>query len=286
MDRPKRRLLIALLAAMWPVLPTTGTAQEDLPYFLRDRGTGVPTSLFGTYIRKGELIVYPFYEYYYDSNLEYDPAEFGYELAQDFRGEYEANEFLLFLGLGLTDWLAFEFEAAVISASLTKSPDDPSSQPDVLEESGLGDVEAQLRWRWKAESEKSPEIFSFFETVFPLQRDEVLIGTQHWEFKLGAGVIKGFRWGTMTLRTAVGYDEAEGKVEFGEYALEYLKRLSRVFRITALIEGQEDEVELIGDLQIHVTSWMFIRLNAGVGLTSKATDIAPEFGFVFTANVF
>jgi hypothetical protein len=279
------RLLISLLVAIGLLLPSKAAAQ-DLPYYLKDRGTGVPSSLFGTYIRKGELLFYPFYEYYNDSNLEYDPAEFGFELLQDFRGKYEANEFLLFVGLGLTDWLALEVEAAWISATLTKSPDDTSTQPTELKEEGVGDVEAQLRWRWKRETEKGPELFSYFETVFPLQKDKVLIGTQDWEFKLGVGVIKGLHWGTWTLRTSVAYVRAESKLEFGEYALEYLKRISRVFRVGAMIEGEEDEVDLIGDLQIHVSHWLFIRLNTGVGLTSKATDFAPELGFVFTFSVF
>lgn len=39
---------------------------EDLPFYLKDRGTGIPTSMFGTYVRKEEVLVYPFYEYYYD----------------------------------------------------------------------------------------------------------------------------------------------------------------------------------------------------------------------------
>jgi hypothetical protein len=275
-----------MLVVMGLMAPARGAAQEDLPYYLQDRGPGVASSMFGTYIDRGELFIYPFYEYYHDSDLEYDPAEFGFVLDQDFRGKYEANEVLLFAGLGVTDWLALEVEAAWISASLTKSPADTSAQPNELKESGLGDVEAQLRWRWNRESESSPEWFSYFETVFPLQKDKVLIGTQDWEFKLGVGVVKGFRWGTLTARTAVEYDRAEGKLEFGEYAVEYLKRISRVFRVTALIEGKDDEVELIGDLQIHATQWLFIRLNAGVGLTSKATDFAPEVGFVFWFPVY
>ncbi len=280
------RLLIALLVSLALFCPATATAQQDLPYYLQDRGTGIPSSAFGTYIRRGDLLIYPFYEYYYDSNFEYDPAEFGYVLLQDYRGQYKAHEFLLFTALGLTDWLAVELEAAVIDATLTKAPDDTSAMPNELAESGLGDVEAQLRWRWNRESAKTPEFFSYFETVFPLQKDKVLIGTTDWEFKLGVGVVKGFHWGTMTLRGSVIYEAADNKGGTGEYAIEYLKRLSRVFRITALIEGEEDEIELIGDLQIHVSPWLFIRLNMGVGLTSKATDVAPEIGVLFTIPVF
>ncbi|KPK81045.1 MAG: hypothetical protein AMS25_07990 [Gemmatimonas sp. SM23_52] len=279
-------LLAASFFGQGVMLPTAGSAQEELPVYLQDRGTGVPSSMFGTYIRRGELLVYPFYEYYHDNDMEYEPAEFGYGLAQEFRGRYRAHEGLLFFGLGITDRLALEVEAAVIDARLTRSAADTSAMPDELHESGLGDVESQLRWRWSRETERRPEFFSFFETVFPLRKDRVLIGTQDWEFKLGAGVIKGFGWGTLTLRTAMAYDGAERKMEFGEYALEYLKRVSRLLRVVLLVEGEEDEVELIADTQWHISPRVFVRLNAGIGLTSKATDIAPEVGVMFSFPVF
>ena len=57
------------------------------------------------------------------------------------------------------------------------------------------------------ENERRPEVFSYFETVFPLQDEYSLIGTSDWEFKLGTGITKGFSWGTITLRTAAEYDE-------------------------------------------------------------------------------
>ncbi len=276
----------AVLLGLFLLLPGSAAGQEELPTYLRDRGTGVSSSMFGTYIRRGEFFVYPFYEYYRDGDLEYEPADFGYGLMQEYRGRYRAHEGLLFLGLGLTDWLVFEVEAAVIDARLIKAANDTSAMPDTLRESGLGDVESQLRWRWSRETGRTPEFFSFFETVFPLQKDKVLIGTADWEFKLGVGVIKGFRWGTLTLRTAVAYDRAERKTEFGEYAIEYLKRVSKLLRITLLVEGEEDEVELIGDTQWHVAQRVFIRLNAGIGLTSKATDFAPEVGVVFSIPLY
>ena len=64
---------------------------ENLPYYLRDRGEGISTSMFGTYITEGQLFIYPFVEYYYDTNMEYSPDEFGYPLIQDFRGDYRAS---------------------------------------------------------------------------------------------------------------------------------------------------------------------------------------------------
>ena len=257
----------------------TSFSQEDLPYFLKDRGTGVFTSMFATYIHKGEYIVYPFYELYYDQNLEYKPSELGHGSDQDFRGRFRAHEGLIFLGYGVTDRLALELEAAVITATLSKANSDTSSMPAELKESGLGDVASQLRWRWAQETINRPEIFSYFEIGYPLQRDRKLIGTQEWEFKLGHGIIKGFRWGTITLRAAVEY--VPSKFDLGEYAVEYLKQISPLFRFYLGVEGTQDEVEFITDLQFHVHKNAFIRINNAFGVTSKATDYAPELGVLF-----
>ena len=62
-----------------------------------------------------------------------------------------------------------------------------------------------------------------------------LIGTNDWELKLGTGMIKGFSWGTITFRAAVNYSAAEKAGGVGEYALEYLKRLSKRFRFFAMV---------------------------------------------------
>ena len=175
------------------------------PDRLRDRGEGLATSMFGTYVRRGELLVYPFFEYYRDHNFEYTPSELGVIGEEDYPGRYRASEGLLFFAYGFTDNLAVEFEAAVISASLDKSPADPSALPLRIEESGLGDIEGQIRWRWNRETDRRPEIFSYGEVVVPHNRDKVLIGTPGWELKYGMGIIRGLRWGTMTARAAVEY---------------------------------------------------------------------------------
>ena len=253
-------------------------SQEDLPYYLQDRGSGVPVSLFGTYINKGEIMLYPFYEYYYDQNAEYKPRELGYGLDEDFRGRYRAHEGLIFIGYGISDNWAAEMEAAVITATQYKSANDPSSMPVKLEESGLGDVQSELRWRWLHENTRRPEAFSYLEIVYPLQKKKALIGTQEWEFKFGTGATKGFQWGTVTLRLAA--EITKDKVEPGEYALEYLKRVSKLFRFYVGVEGSEDEVEFITDAQFHITPRAFIRINNAFGITSKATDYAPEVGVV------
>ncbi len=249
----------------------------------RDRGEGVATSMFGTYVRKGELLVYPFFEHYRDKDFEYKPSEFGVPGEDDFRGRYRANEGLIWFGYGLTDDLAFEVEAAVISASLDRSPDDHSGMPVRIEESGLGDIEGQLRWRWKRETDRRPELFSYAEVVVPHHGDKPLIGTSGVELKFGTGVTRGFDWGTLTARAAIEYSAGStSHFDTGEYAVEYLRRLSPRWRLYAGVEGTQDELSLIGEMQWHVTPRAFVRFNSGVGLTSKATDWTPEVGMVFS----
>ena len=132
--------LMIVLLAMLPWAPCV-LAEENLPYYLYDRGTGIATSMFGTYVCPGELLIYPFVEFYFDSDQEYSPDELGYDLDEDYRGKYQAIEALIFIGYGIDNRWALEFEAAVIDARLEKSSDDTSDMPDTLEESGLGDVE-------------------------------------------------------------------------------------------------------------------------------------------------
>lgn len=256
---------------------------DELPVYLRDRGPGVATSIFGTYVREGGLLVYPFFEWYADSDLEYKPSEVGYGLEEEHRGRYRASEGLLFLGHGLTRNFALELEVAVITAELEKSASDPSAMPSKVEESGLGDVEAQLRWRWLEESEGRPEAFTYFETVFPLQKNRKLIGTRDWEYKLGTGVTRGFPWGTATLRAAVEYTREQRKFDAGEYAIEYLKQVSPAWRVVAPIEGNQlDEIALITGVQWHFYPHAFLKVNNGWGLTTNATDFAPEVGVMLS----
>ena len=159
---------------------------------LGDRGAGVATSMFGTYIRRGEVIAYPFFEYYHHNNFEYKPSEFGAVGDVDFRGRYRVNEGLFLFAYGLGDDVAFEVEGAGIRASLFKSPDDRSAMPDRIVEAGLGDVEGQVRWRWRRETDRRPELFSYAEAVVPHGKGHVLIGTPGWELKFGTGLTRGF----------------------------------------------------------------------------------------------
>lgn len=264
-------------------------AQEpsiELPPHLRDRGTGVRTSLLGSYVAHREFVAYAFFEWYADKNLEYKPSELGYGPSViDYRGRYRASEGLLFFGYGLTPDVVLEFEAAVITAELRTSPDDTSAaKPPAVKESGLGDVEGQIRWRFQRETATRPELFTYFGTVFPLQKDKHLIGTQHWEHFFGIGLVKGYRWGTLTLRVA-GEFSAAARPQFdaGEYAIEYLRRLSPKWRVVAAIEGnQVDEISLITEAQWQPSRRVTFKFNNGLGLTLNTTDFAPEVGVMIS----
>ena len=51
---------------------TAGVAfsqEKDLPIYLTDRGTGVPSSMFATFIETGRLITYLYYEFYLDNTV-------------------------------------------------------------------------------------------------------------------------------------------------------------------------------------------------------------------------
>ena len=58
---------ITVLSLSGTVFVPLSVAEEELPFYLKDRGTGIATSMFGTYVRSGGLLLYPFIEYYRDS---------------------------------------------------------------------------------------------------------------------------------------------------------------------------------------------------------------------------
>jgi hypothetical protein len=271
-------VLAACAAGLWQA--PAAFSQETQPFYLKDRGPGIPTSMFGTYVQKGEWIVYPFFEYYLDNNMEYSPNEFGFSLDQDFRGRYRGSEGLMFLSYGLTDRIAFETEIAMMHASLERSPDDLSGMPTKLTESGLGDVQMEVRWMWSKETDRRPGFFSYGEVVLPHHKTKYLIGTPELETKAGIGLIRGFRWGTIIVRAAV--EQAGGVVDLGEYAIEYYKRLSRRLGVYAGIEGTQDELEVISEVQLWLSDTIRFKVNSAFGLTTKATGWAPEIGLMIS----
>jgi len=273
-------ILTVLTACVLGLSQPPAAYSQERPFYLKDRGPGIPVSMFGTYIQKGEWIIYPFYEYYYDHNQEYKPSELGFTSDQDFRGKYRASEGLLFLGYGLTNRLAIEVEAAIIHASLDKSPLDTSTMPSKLIESGLGDVQVQLDWMWSKEAANRPGFFSFMEVVFPHHKAKPLIGTPELETKAGIGLIRGFRWGTITVRAAV--EQAGGVFNLGEFAIEYYKRLSKKFCVYAGVEGSQGEYMAIAEIQWWVSDTVRFKINNGFGISSKGSDWAPEIGLMIS----
>jgi len=271
----------ALIPLLLLVLPTAAASQSTAPP--PDPERGIPTSMFGTFIKKGEAIVYPFFEAYIDDNFEYKPEELGSIGDVDYRGRYRATEGLVLFSYGISDRVAIEFEIAGITASLDKAAADQSALPSRIKESGLGDVEGQVRWRWRRETSSRPEIFSYTEFVVPHHKDKVLIGTSGAEIKFGAGIARGLSWGTFLARAAVEYAASStSQFDIGEYAVELVKPLGGHFRLYAGIEGEQDQVSAIGEIQWRINRHVVIKANTGIGLTSKATDVAPEIGMLFT----
>jgi len=275
---PVSLLVIALLG-----LGAQRLRAEEPPVYLRDRGPGVPTSLFGTYTGHRELLVYAFYEYTRNLDEEYKPSELGYGVEADYRGKRTENEVLLFLSYGITPDLAVELESALYTtATLHKAASDPSSMPSELTESGFGDTQAELRWRWVRETERRPEVSTYVEATFPFQRDRALIGTQEWELIPGIGLTKGSALGTLTARVSASYFPESGTFELGESALEYLKRFSPAVCGYVGVEGGQDEWALILEAQLRLGPNMTLKLNNGFGLTDKAPDVAPEAGLLLS----
>jgi len=285
--RPLLGLLLGFAAPVFARPAQAQVTQESrLPVYLRDRGTGVPASLFGTYLRRGELLIYPFFEYARDHNREYQPKEFGLGPDVDFRGKFRSYAGQLFLGYGVTDWLAVELEGSVINSMLEKSLLDGSAVPAVIDETGLADIEGQVRARLLPESERRPEIFGFVEITPPTQKHKLLIAEPNFDLKPGIGLVKGFAWGTLTGRIGAEYNREESKVDLGEMSIEYLKRVSPRVRLFLSFEGGEtgalDEWELVQGVQWQITQSILIKVDNSLGLSSKATDWTPQIGLMFS----
>jgi hypothetical protein len=255
--------------------------------FTADREAGgIPTSLLGTYIRPGELIVYPFFEYTRHDHFEYSPSELGVHgpgEGDEFAGKTVEREWLLFLAYGFSDSLALEFESALHSSlEFTRAPDDRTGTPERLKESGLGDTEVNLRWRALPETARRPQVTVFVKTVFPLQKDQRLLGSRDWEIESGAMLVKGFSFGTLAVRGSLGTSSGEHRLDLAEWGIDYVKRLSDRWRFAASLEGEQtDEVSLIGELQYALARNAVLKLNLGVGITEKAPRVAPEIGVLF-----
>ncbi len=282
-------LLLALsLIVAGAALPRFLLAQAEYSSAqLRDRGPGLPTSAFGTYVRGDQLLVYPFFAYTLDRNREYQPDQFGVGGDVDFRGKYWSTETGVMLCYGVRNWLALEFTTAYMKASLEKSPDDTYPVPQTTVESGLGDVEGQVRVRCFRETARYPEMYAYMEVTAPTQQDKVLIGDTEWDFKPGIGFSRSFSWGTMSARTTGEWNHSEAKVDFGETSIEYLKRLSTSWQMFVGFEGGEggpfDEWHIVSDVAWWFSDNVSLKLDNTFGISSKANDWEPQIGILFSS---
>jgi hypothetical protein len=258
----------------------------DLAAHLRDRGTGVPTSQVGAYLRPGELFVYPAFAHARDHDFEYDPNEFGFAAPGEFKGRYRERREMLVVGYGWSDRIALEFEANVKRATLEKGADDTSAFPAKIEESGLGKVKARIDWRLLEERGRRPELFSYGELVVPHDGNKHLVGTENVIVNGGLGVIRGFRAGTVTFRAGFEWDTASASpTDWQEIALEYLKRVSPSWTVyAALAVSEGDEGSAVGELQWTASRRVTLRLRSAYGLSPHGPDWAPEVGVRITAG--
>ena len=279
-------LCILLLVTSSGFAQTGSSDTSGLPVYLRDRGTGMWTSLFGTYIRKHELLIYPFFEYSYQHDAEYTPSDLGFNGDQTYRSKYKQGEYLIYLNYAVTDWLSIEFESGVYTAtSIVKAPADTSNVPPIYKETGFGDTQFELNLRLLKESSHIPEITFYQEFDLPLQKNKHITGKQELESKSGIGLAKGFSFGTFTTRLALLWTPAAHTVEIGEYSLEYYKKISPVVRIYTGFEGTNlGELEYFDEVQIHFGKRKdsFLRLNNGIGLTNQTLDVLPEIGILIS----
>jgi hypothetical protein len=154
--------------------------------------------------------------------------------------------------------------------------------PDRLSETRYGAVEAQLHWRLTTETARRPEFFANLEVGPPDAGGRVLLGNADWEVETGLGAIKAFGWGTMAVRASLAYEAGEGIVEFGEFAVEYCRRVSPSWRVAAALVGEPDELSMLGELQWRFRDTAFSRVNLALGLTDEAPDFGVQLGVVFS----
>ena len=277
-------IFAAILAAPSALAGPGAPDEQSLPLHLIDRGTGVPITTIGTYVRDDEWLVMPFIGYASDSNFQYDPNEFGFPSLTEYEGKYSASEGGLLIAYGLSDRIALELRIAGTDVSLDKAAADLSGMPATRKESGLGVIKLGLDWRWLTESGQRPEIFSYVVTSIAHDQDKPLAGTPESVTQLGIGAIRGFSWGTVTLRTGALYEPSStSTIDWGNLSLEYLKRLSSSFTLAgsvALNEG--DEGTLTTELQWRVNPTTVIKFNNGLGFTSPGLDWAPQIGVLLS----
>jgi hypothetical protein len=247
-----------------------------------DRGPGIRTSMVETYVAKHQFLVFPFVAHTRDRNFEYQPAQFGYGLEEDFRGRFWSTEAQLFVAYGVNDWLALELETSDTQAHFEKSPSDPSATPARINESGIADLSGQLHLRLARERAGRPEIVASVEVLPPSHGNRVLIGDAEWNVKGVVGASRSYRWGTLTFRSTIEYNRGDTHWDLGETSLEYLRQVSRVWRLFFAIEGGEggapDDWALVSAAGWRLGDQIYLKFANAIGLFSKSTDWEPQVG--------
>ncbi len=276
--RPTLTALLLLCAA--PAL-----AQETpVARSFADRGTGIPASLFGTYIEQGRLMLYRSSKYLRDADHQYQPTEFGAGPDVDIRARLRSWSAQLWVGYGVTNWLAVEMEAAYVHARLDRAPGDtfPTGLP--REESGIADIEGQFRTRLRTESRRTPELFAYAEVVIPTQTRSVLVGEPDFDIKPGIGFVKGTGVGTVQGRLGLEYNHRESKLDFGEVSLEWIRRFSPAVRTHIILEGGETGAlaiwEQIPGILVTLTRRESLKFDSQIGLSSKSPDWVLQGGLM------
>jgi hypothetical protein len=280
---PHRLLACLALAGVLALPVRTRAGTLDLP----DRGPGVATSTTGLTLGPGELLVFASFERSENSGFEYSPNDFDVASGEDFQGNLRTSEEVVFLGYGLGDAFALGLEVAAARATFHRDEEDATGTPASVRESGLGDVQAELTWRFQRETERRPELYLFAEVALPHDRSKPLTGTPDWLAHVGVGLAREFSTGSLLSRISAEYDLAsESPLDFGEWSLEWLHRFSSSWRLSAGFEGNIggannlDEVWTVADLEWRLAGRLALRFHSGYGLTSKTKGWSPEVGLV------
>jgi hypothetical protein len=248
---------------------------------------GVRSSLFETYVRPGQLLIYPHGAYSTDHNLDYTPADLDYGADTNaLQGRFHSTEAQVFVAYGVTEWLALEAEGSQISATFHRSARDTSAVPTRIHESGLSDWAVQARMRVARQRGAWPQVFAAFELTPPMHKTTRLIGDRQWNLKGEVGLARDYGWGTLSARTVIEWNRGDHHWDLGETSLEYLRQVSSAGRLLFAIEGGEggalDEWTFVSAGRWRVARGVDIKFANAFGLQSKSTDWETQLGLMFT----
>lgn len=277
---------VATAAALMFAIPAVALAQG------RGQGQGldqlgVRTSMFETYIRPHQWLIYPDFAYTTDHNMDYTPGDLHYGADTNaFQGRFRSTEAQLFIAYGLTDWLALEAEGSHITATFNKSSRDTSAVPARIHESGFADWAVQARMRLARQNGRWPQVFAAFELLPPTQPGKRLIGDRQWNLKGEIGLAREFGWGTMSARTTIEYNRGDHHWDLGETSLEYMRQVSSAGRLLFAIEGGEggalDEWTFVSAGRWRIGDGLFLKFANVFGFQWKSTDWETQLGVMVT----